>query len=165
MKPQAVSSRWTLFLKLLLPTVWICFFGGMAIGILFVDIEVAAPFTPFSAKLLIISFAISTIGLFYLLFMRIKWVALDEEYIYVSNFFKVFRYTYSSISGIEESRILWARRIKIEFHAPTAFGKSIFFLSSHYWAYFLEKHPHVLEEIAKSTAAVEAAKTAQVIEK
>jgi hypothetical protein len=153
MKPQVVSSRWTLLLKMLLPMFWICFFGAMSIAVLVMDIEVKDPFTPFSARLMVISFTISTIGLFYLLFMRTKWVALDETHIYVSNFFQVYRYTYDSISAIEETRVLWWRRITIEFHAPTAYGKSIFFISSHYWAYFLEKNPDVMQQIAASTAS------------
>ena len=142
---QVVSSRWTMLLKLILPTIWVCFFGGMAVVIPFLDLPVGEPFSPLTAKLTIIGFSLSSIGLLYLLFMRIKWVALDTTHIYVSNFFKSYKYTYESISNIQTSKILWSERITIQFHEPTAFGSSIFFISSPYWAYFFEKNPQVMD--------------------
>lgn len=152
MKPQVVSTRWTLLFKLFLPTFWILFFGGIAVVTLFVDLEVKEPFTPSSARIMLFTFLFSTIALFYLLFMRIKWIALDETHIYVSNFFKVYRYTYDSISGIESSSVLWWNKVTVHFHNKGYFGASIQFIPSAYWAYFLDKNPHVMEQIAASTA-------------
>lgn len=148
MKPHVVSSRWTLFLKYLLPTFWGCFIGGSAFVMLFMSLDtIQEPFSPTSARLLVWSFFISTMGILYLLFIRIKWVAVDTEAIYVSNFFKSFKYTYDSIQRIEESKVLFSKRVIIHFHEETQFGKSVYFLSSYYWHYFLKKHPKVLEQI------------------
>jgi len=152
MKPQVVSTRWTLFLKLLLPTFWIAFFGAATVAVFALDIQVGEPFTPTSARLLVASFAVGSIGLLYLLFLRIKWVAIDKEYLYVSNFFQMRRYTFDSIAALEEQKVLFWRTMTIEFAAPTYFGQKIMFISSHYWGYFLEKNPDVLEKIVAATA-------------
>lgn len=152
MKPQVVSTRWTMLFKLLVPTFFLLFFGGIAVGTLFVDLDVQAPFTPTSARIMLFTFVLSVWGILYLLFMRIKWVALDESHIYVSNFFKVYRYTYDSISGIDSTSVLWWKKVTVHFYSKGYFGSSIQFIPSAYWAYFLDKHPEVMEQIAASTA-------------
>ena len=155
MKPQVVSTRWTMLFKLLLPTFWIIFFGGLAIASLLVELKVNEPFTPLSARIMLFTFLFSSVAILYLMFMRLKWVALDETHIYVSNFFKVYRYTYDSIAAIESSKTLWWTKINVEFHNKGYFGQNIHFIASPYWGYFLEKNPHVMEQIAASTASAQ----------
>lgn len=145
---QVVSSPWTLSLKLLLPTFWFCFIGGLAIILLFYPLEgLKEPFTPMTARLMVISFGLSTAGIYYLVFRPIKWVSMDTEYIYVSNFIKSYQYTYDSIARVEESRMLFWNKVTIHFHQPTQFGQSIAFFGSYYWYYFLKKHPEVLQQL------------------
>ncbi|MCP4441532.1 MAG: hypothetical protein GY810_21700 [Aureispira sp.] len=152
MKPHVVSSRWTLVLKFF-PMFWGCFMGGTALVMLFISLDnIQDPFTPTSARLLVWSFFISTMGILYLLFIRIKWVAVDTNAFYVSNFFKSFKYTYDSIDRVEESKILFFRRVIIHFHEKSQFGKSVYFLSSYYWHYFLKQHPEVLKQILHQDA-------------
>lgn len=145
---QVVSAKSTLSLKLLLPVFWFCFFGGLTITILFKNLEgIGEPFTPLSARLMMLSFVLSTAGIYYLTFYPIKWVALDLERIYVSNFLKSYQYTYDSIARIEESKFLWWNKVTIHFHQAGQFGTSIVFLSSYYWHYYLRKHPTVLQQL------------------
>ena len=145
---QVVSSPWTLSLKLLLPTFWFCFFGGLAIILLFYPLDdLKEPFTPMTARLMIISFVLSTAGIYYLVFLPIKWIAMDTEYIYVSNFMKSYQYTYDSIVRVEESRMLFWNKVTIHFHGSTQFGKTIVFFGSYYWYYFLKKHPEILQQL------------------
>jgi hypothetical protein len=40
------------------------------------------------------------------------------------------------------------QNVTLHFHQPGKFGKSVSFIRSHYWKYFLEKYPQVLETIA-----------------
>lgn len=156
-KLQVVSSRWTFFLKLALPVFWTCFFGTATIAILFfISLDgIAEPFTPLSARLLVASFFVATMGLFYLLFMRNKWVGLTPSHIYVSNFMKSRKYTYNSLAKIEESKaFFFFKRVTLHFHEPTLFGKTIFFMSNYYWHYFLNKHPEVLQQILDATGSL-----------
>jgi len=144
-KIQVVSSRWTFFLKLAFPFLWAIFMGGVTIIILLSTLQqVQKPFDPLTAKLLVGSFYLSTLGIFYLLFLRIKWVGMTPTHLYVSNFFRSYKYTYDSVERFEETNILLYKRITIHFHDKTKFGKTIFFIRSHYFRYFLEKHPAVL---------------------
>lgn len=153
---QVVSSPWTLTLKLLLPMFWFTFFGGLTLVLLFSNLDgLKEPLTPTTARLIMVSFLISTAGLYYLLFSKIKWVAMDEEYLYVSNFAKSLQYTYDSIAKIEETKVFLWQKVTIHFHQPTQFGTTIIFLGSYYWYYFLKQHPDVLKQLAGATIATE----------
>jgi len=145
---QVVSSRWTLLLKLLLPTFWACFFGGITIVMFFSSLDnIQEPFTPWTARIMVSSFTVGTLGLMYLFFTRIKWVAVADDCFYVSNFMDSRQYTYDSIARIEESKGLLFRRVTIHLHQKGRFGKSFFFFANYYWHYFLKKHPDILAQI------------------
>lgn len=153
---QVVSSPWTLTLKLLLPMFWFTFFGGLTIVLFFTDLStLKEPFTPTTARAIVASFLVSTAGLYYLVFSRIKWVAMDQEYIYVSNFFKSFQYTFDSVSKVEETKVLLWQKVTLHFHEPTQFGPSLVFFGSYYWYYFLKQHPEILKQLAGATIASE----------
>ena len=147
---QVVSSKWTLSLKLLIPAFWFCFFGGLTVVLFFKDLSsIGEPFSPTSARLMMLSFLLSTAGIYYLLFFRIKWVAIDETHLYVSNFKDSYKYTLDSIAKIDETKFLFFRKVTIHFHQTGKFGKSILFLSSYYWHYYLKKNPEILQQLLK----------------
>ena len=148
---QPVSTRWTLLFKIIIPTVWICFFGAISILSIFYDPQVAEPFSPATAKILIISFSLSTIGLIYLLFMRIKWVALAPDGFYVSNFFKSYKYTYDSLQSIQEEKVLFWKRITFELRASGTFGKKLFFIAGYQWEHYLQKNPDIMQALVDAT--------------
>jgi hypothetical protein len=148
---QVVSTRWTLFFKVILSTVWVCFFGALSILVLFFDINVSEPFSPTTAKILIISFSFSSIGMLYLLFMRIKWVALSNQHFLVSNFFKSYQYSYESIKSIEEVKILWWKRLTFELHTAGTFGKKIVFIAGYQWEAYLQKKPEIMQLLVDAT--------------
>ncbi len=147
-KMQVVSSQWTLTLKLLLPTFWFCFFGGSTLVLFFTPLSnIGEPFTPMSARLIMLSFVLSTAGIYYLTFYQIKWVAMDADKLYISNFMKSFQYSYDSIARVEENRMLFWNKVTIHFHRPGYFGETIVFFASYYWHYYLKKHPDVLQQL------------------
>ncbi len=112
--------------------------------------NIGEPFTPFSARMIMLSFLLSTFGIYYLLFARIKWVALDETHMYISNFKESYKYTYDSIAKIEETKVLlFFNKVTVHFHKPGQFGASIVFYASYYWHYYLKQHPHILEALLK----------------
>ena len=145
---QVVSSQWTLSLKLLLPSFLFCFGGGGTIIFFTLPLSgIGEPFSPLSAKLLFFSFYVSAAGLYYIIFCNIKWVALDAEKLYISNFFKSFEYTYDSIAKVEEKRMLVWNKVTIHFHQPGEFGSNIVFFGSYFWHYYLKKHPYILKQL------------------
>lgn len=154
---QVVSSRWTFFFKLAFPTFWFCFFGTVTIAFLFfIPLEgLEEPFTPTNTRVLIFSFFVATMGLLYLLFMRNKWVGLSASHIYISDFFKSRKYTYTSLARVEESKAFFVfKTVRLHFHEPTLFGKTVFFMSNYYWHHFLQKHPKVVQQILEATGSV-----------
>jgi hypothetical protein len=153
MKIQTVSSRWTFILKLAFPLFWLIFMGGITLLVCFSPLDnLREPFDPITAKGLVLSFYLTVLLVFYWLFMRAKWVALSETNLYVSNFFRSYKYTYDSLSGFEETNMFIFTRVVLHFHQPTKFGKSIFFVRSYYWKHYLEKHPEVLAQIFAASA-------------
>jgi len=146
MKVQTVSSRWTFLLKLAFPLLWLIVMGGISVLVFISPLEnLKDPFSPMAAKSLVASFYFLMLALFYFLFGSCKWVGMTDTHLYVSNFFKNFKYTYDSISSFEENNMLLFTKVTLHFHQPGQFGKSVSFIRSHYWKYFLEKHPEVME--------------------
>jgi len=153
MKIQTVSSRWTFLLKVAFPLLWLIIMGGISALVLISPLEsLKEPFSPMAAKSLVLSFYALILVVFYLMFGTCKWVGMTDSHTYVSNFFKNYKYTHDSISSFEEANMLLFTKVTLHFHQSGKFGKSVSFIKSHYWKYFLEKHPNVLEAFTvKST--------------
>ena len=125
-----VSSDWTLFLKLFLPTVWIVFFGVVEVVLIFnrmlPPVLIAGTMVCYVIGLLVL----------YATLLRLKRVECTEEHLYVTNYFRTYRYTYDSIASTRKTSLGIADLVKITFNARTTFGKSIYFV----------KRPKVWEE-------------------
>jgi hypothetical protein len=145
MKIVVVSSRATLFLKLILPTLWFSIMGALLFFSLWYGVSGSG------LMLLILGF-LGVVGLWAALFRQLKWIGLNPENLYVSNYFKNFKYTYDSISGIEEQHLGPFRRITLHFHQPGQFGQKVHFLASYNWYYFLQQHPEILKQLLQVEA-------------
>lgn len=145
MKIQTVSSRWTFFLKMAFPLLWLIIMGGISAVVIISSLEtLKEPFNPATAKVLTLSFYLTVLGLLYIMFGKSSWVGINDKHLYVSNYFKSYKYTFDSISRIEEVNMFLYTKVVLHFHQPSKFGPNISFIRSHYWKYFLEKHPDVL---------------------
>jgi hypothetical protein len=149
MKVQTVSSRWTFLLKLAFPLLWIIIMGGITLLVIVSPLEsLKEPFSPMAAKSLVASFFLLVLVVLYFLFGNCKWVGMTDTHLYVSNFFQNLKYTHDSIASIEEANVLLFTKVTLHFHQPGKFGKSVSFIRSHYWKYFLAKYPQVLDTIS-----------------
>ena len=117
-----VSSDWTLFLKLFLPTVWIVFFGIVELVMIFYQM-----LPPLLIGVSIISYAIGVLVL-YATILRLKRVECAEDYLYVTNYFKTYRYSYDSIASTRKTHLLIAQIVTIRFKERTSFGRRIYFI-------------------------------------
>ena len=123
-----LSSNWTLFLKIFLPVFWIAFFGGFIIAA-FVTSRIEAPqYTSGGFKLQSIIFVLSGIIFFYFTFLRLKRVDGEKGFVYISNYFKTFRYPVNSIEEIIIYDHFILKAAHINFKGKTTFGKRIIFL-------------------------------------
>ncbi|MEZ4907635.1 MAG: hypothetical protein R2771_08385 [Saprospiraceae bacterium] len=123
-----LSSNWTLFLKIFLPVFWLSFFGGFALAS-FVSDEIEVPyFTSFSFQWKIILFIVSGIIFFGFTFFRLKRVDGDDSHIYISNYFKTYRYEIEAIKEIVIYDHLVLKATHLYFNGKSSLGRKVIFL-------------------------------------
>ena len=146
---QHVSSSLTLFLKYGFPIGWIVFFGAMTAAFWLIgDINVVAGLPIGKFRLIITAFFLSGVLLLYWSVMRIKRVEMDEQFFYVTNYFKNVRYPYHQIEKIVEKDYLLFRTVHIYLKQAATFGKKITFIASRdRFNIFLKDHPEVVKEL------------------
>jgi hypothetical protein len=127
-KMRRLSSNWTLFLKIFLPVFWIAFFGGFVIAS-YVTNNIEAPqFTNNRFRLQAIVFVLSGVLFFLFTFFRLKRVDGGDGYIYISNYFRTFRYTVGSVEEIIIYDHIIVKAAHMKFRGRTSFGQKIIFL-------------------------------------
>jgi hypothetical protein len=94
--------------------------------------------------------------LFYWTCMRLKRVSVDDDYLYVSNYFKEIAIPLSDIVDVTENRWVNPHPVTIHLLSPSAFGDKIVFMPTIRFFSFLSSHPVVeeLKELANSKADV-----------
>lgn len=142
-----VTSSTTIFWKFFFPTFCIVFVTVITLGIIFSDIKpTSLPKNAFSTLLLVILFL--QIVLFYFSIIKLKKVEMDQDFIYITNYFKWFKYPYHNIDRIIERDWVLAKVITLKFKEPGHFGKKIFFLANHRKLNeFLENNPEAIQKL------------------
>ena len=139
---RRISSSATLGLKLFLPTFWIVFFGSFTIAVLISGLGKAPLFGSIGFKLGTLAFFVLGVVLQYFSIMQLMRVELDHEYLYVTNYFKTYRYTFDSIQKISQQDLGVFRLGRIYLNTAGKFGKRILFLQSRQkFEDFLQSHP------------------------
>jgi len=62
--------------------------------------------------------------------MRLQRIELDHQFLYVSNYFKTYRYTFDSIKDLTVSDFILFRIGAISLRTRGALGRKIYFLQS-----------------------------------
>lgn len=127
-KMYRLSSNWTLFLKIFLPVFWISFFGGFIIASFVTNRSEVPFFTSDKFRLQSVIFVLSGIIFFIFTFFRLKRVDAESEYVYISNYFKTFRYPIDSIGEIVIYDHFILKAAHIKFNGKTSFGSKVIFL-------------------------------------
>lgn len=142
-----ISTSLTLFLKIFIPTFWIVFFGAFTIGVFVKDIGIG-PFLPGTFKIVALVFFLLGSLLFYFTLMQLKRVDMDDDFMYVSNYFKTVRYSYNAIGKIKERDWLLFHTIHVHFREKGYFGEKIVFLArGKKLTRFLKNHPVAAERL------------------
>jgi hypothetical protein len=143
-----VSSTWTLFLKIFLPTFWIVFFSAFAGIAIFLESETIPYFGTFSFKAGSVLFIFAGLVVLYFSLVRLKRVEFGNEKFFVTNYFKTYRYSYESIEKITEIDMVLVCVTFIHFFQKTAFGKKVFFIKrKKVWNEFIRLNPHYFAHI------------------
>lgn len=131
---QRVSTNLTLFFKFFVPIFWTVFFGSLTVAVFVYGKELAGTAQVGTLKYASLGIFLSGVALFYFTIFQLKRVDIDDQFLYVTNYFKTVRYPFPRIQSIYETRFLFLRLVTVIFKDAGHFGKRIRFLasSSHY---------------------------------
>jgi hypothetical protein len=142
-----LSSAQTFLMKFVFPTVWL---AGFVLGTVtlfttggFVDHEGLPP--PPEMKWVFLGATVLG-GLFlYWCCMRLKRVQIDEQWLYVSNYFREIRLPLRDIEDVAENRWINIHPITLSLRRETDFGSDITFMPKTRWWGFWQPHPVIGE--------------------
>jgi hypothetical protein len=144
-----ISSNLTMLLKIILPSLWAVFFGSFALAFFIADpADTPVLYNP------LFKWSFLGVFLFFLLIIyftigRLVRVEMDEEYIYVSNYFKTYRYPIQNLKDIKEDDLILFKLIRFEMVEKSRFGRRIPFLAARTRLNtFIEEHPEIFERFA-----------------
>lgn len=122
---RELSSKQTFLLKIILPIFFVAMLMTVFAGIIISSKKVEL------LPLLIIFPLIGLVGIFamYLTVMRYKKVAVDDEFLYVSNYRTEIKIPVSNIADVTEIKWVRTRPITIHLKSDSEFGRKIVFTS------------------------------------
>jgi hypothetical protein len=141
---QRVSTNLTLFYKFFIP-VFLTTLGGAAVAAMLIY-----GFAGGAARWSIVVAYAALVALMGLTLFRLKRVEMDDDFVYVTNYFRHFRYPYSNIERIIERDLLLFRLAIIVLRKPGSFGKTMYFVpSGSFYNDFWEHHPELRVELLR----------------
>ena len=145
---ERVSSQGTIFLRIALPTIWLTTILSLVILLGFAVRGRAQIFTnPVIWLALLLIFGTAYAFIHFILWKLYR-VDMDHRFVYISNYFRTFKYPYEDILRIRNSKWFPDRVFIIEFKARTTFGKEVAFLASQrLWKDFLLEHPDMYAKL------------------
>lgn len=142
LKQFRLSSNATLFLRIVIPTFWIVFFGLLIVAILLFDPEDNPFMNNPIVKYSLASGFLIFLFIMYRTIMQLKRVDADKEHLYVSNYFKTYRYKLHDIETIKEIDFGAFIIVRIVLKQKGAFGDTIpFLLNKPTFDDFIHHHP------------------------
>lgn len=137
---KRISSISTLILVLFIPVFWFVLFLSIGLGILLTDADEFSFMNPGLFRgiywLVFIFFGV----LIYFTLLRLKRVELDEEYVYITNYFKTIRIPLKEVHSIRSKSLLFRHLVRMELHYKSYFGRYIYFISdAEHIEYFQQK--------------------------
>lgn len=124
-----LSSSVTLILKLFFPVFWVIFFGSFTVAFVFYD-GYNMVFSNPAFKAGAVLFFLAGVMLLYLSLWQLRRVEVDEEYFYVTDYFKTVRIPFPLVEKITESNWLIFTTLTIRLKNKGYFGKKIHFIQS-----------------------------------
>lgn len=127
-KMHRLSSNWTLFLKIFFPVFWLSFIGGF-VAAAFVSNNIEFPhITSLKFRIDILLIFVSGIIFFIFTFFRLKRVDAENDFIYITNYFKTYRYHIEDIAEIKVYNHIILKAAHLKFTSRSSFGKKIIFI-------------------------------------
>ena len=127
---RRISSSATLFLKIFIPTFWIVFFGSFTLAVLISGKNISPLVSQPGFKIGIVIFYLTGVYALGISLFRLQRVELDSEHMYVTNYFKTYRYPLEHIDKIKELELIIFKLGIIHLIGAGSLGKKIFFVES-----------------------------------
>ena len=146
---QKVSTSLTLFLKIFIPIFWTVIFFSFTMAIWFLDTShfAGVPIQTFRYGITIFLFI--GVVFFYFTVLQLKRIEMDQTHVFVTNYFKNYKYPWLNVENIEERDFVIFRTIHIVLKDPGTFGKRITFVASlRKFNAFIKENPHLFEQFA-----------------
>jgi hypothetical protein len=139
-----VSSQLTIVLRIVIPTVW---FTSIVATLVMLTWAVRGRAGLFSNPYIWLSilFVVGT-GFAFIRFVlwRLYRIDMDSEHLYVSNYFKTYKYPYSEVLAIRDAGIMKERIYRITLKSKGSFGQNLYFVASKVlWLDFKNEHPEL----------------------
>lgn len=140
---ELLSSYQTFFSKFIFPLIWI---GASALSL-----KSALRAGPKAWSFILAWMAVA--GFVCWTCVRLKRVSIDEQFLYVSNYFNEIAIPFSDIGDVTQNRWMNNKQVTIHFKGPTEFGSAIIFMPHFRFFAFAGPHPVVdrLKQLAKIT--------------
>lgn len=135
---KKISSQATFFIKFIFPAIWLIGFGQHMLS------DLPKSFIEMNPDLFLsIGFFLVGVIIFGLLAFPLKEVFIDEEFIYLSNYFREDKISLRHIERVSETFLTNPKLVIVRFKDRTIFGKRIIFIPQDRWFAPLRKHPIV----------------------
>lgn len=145
---QRISSNATLFFKFFIPVFWLVFFGAFLLAVFIQGAAVTSLFADTGFRVGAVLFYLSGIVLFYFTLFPLKRVEAATEWLYVTNYFKTYRYSWDSIQSVTDSNLLLFTAANITLKEKGEFGQKLPFIASKkLYRQFWKEHPELQERL------------------
>lgn len=139
---QRVSTNFTIFFKLFIPTFWAVFFGMFTLFVLFYNQSEILLLQNIWLKIGILGFYLIFFALVYFTLFQLKRVEMGDEDYSVSDYFNTYRYIYEDIDHVTETRLFSWILVRVHLKGKSSLGKKISFLADkELYNSFLLEHP------------------------
>jgi hypothetical protein len=147
---ERISSNLTLVYKFVLPIFWIIFMGGTTVAILFSKFAGVGNTSPLAVRGVMLFVFLSGVAFLALTLMRLKRIEVGHEGVYVTNYFKNVRYSFTDVDGITVTSLIFFSVATLHLKGRGSFGRSLTFIPSRSRFYtFFEENPGLKERLLK----------------
>lgn len=124
-----LSSNMTLILKVFVPVFWTTIFGLFFVMLFVADEEKLGVFAFEGYRYGYIAFFVVFLLFMYCTIMQLLRVETDNSHIYITNYFKTYRYALEDIEKIDSYNLFLVRLVRLRFHQKTYFGRHVYFVA------------------------------------
>lgn len=143
-----ISSGLTLMLRIFLPVFYGVFMLTWTIATIKAGDEVSPLFASKIYQVAMVAFLAFGLLVIRLTVWRLKRMDISRDYIYVTDYFKTFRYSIDSIASIQMFSVAWLKFLKITLKEKGSLGNGFIVLIEHkIWDSYCAAHPEILQYI------------------